>query len=95
MERHHITDNIKVLHQASDVNMLFIYEDLTIKFLKPSINSQDENLQRYCKLYCTQPATEVHHDARVLLVPRQTPSTITLNTGVASCNYNTRSNRHI
>ena len=29
-----IIDNVKVLHQASDDNRLFIYEALTIKFLK-------------------------------------------------------------
>ena len=58
IERNHLIDNVCILKTLKDKERLLTYEALSIKALRPSINTQDDDLNRYTRLYSTYPDTE-------------------------------------
>ena len=57
-ERKSMEENAAILKQLPDKTRLMIYEALCIKFIRPSMNEQDDNMQRYAQLYHSEPSHE-------------------------------------
>lgn len=88
MERKHLTTNAAILQQLPDKDRLHIYEALCIKTMQPSINEQDDNFQRSCKLYASEPLNEL---ARVSLFPTPQEAILRVSLPEETHQYNTRS----
>jgi hypothetical protein len=86
-ERKHLEENAAILKQLPDKDRLMIYEALCIKFKRPSMNEQDDNMQRYAQLYRSEP----HHETiNVQHLPQPKAVLATRPKPASQHSYNTR-----